>query len=134
MKAKLNHLLNNQNDIVKSWVDEKDLLEVLNKYNIDKNMFTEMYAHGVFDHLLKIISGIREPGTCPIIISLMNFLKHNNVKINHIFTICSLFKKHINLSLIDNRLCNKENYIKINRSIDKNFEGVLEYYVNLSDI
>lgn len=128
LKKNLNILKESKINIMRSWISNQDVLRVLNKYNITKEVFIKDYAFGIFDYYVEILEDSAVIGDCPVINDLLKFLKERAIGTDELFVICAGFKN----ALIEFMYEEEINSLNIQKEIiyiyERNFEGVLRKY------
>ena len=135
LKQHLDKLKSSKVSIMQFWISANDVMTILNKYNIAKEVFIKEYAFGIFDYYIDVIQEKVEIGNCPVIFKFLDYLKNKNIGTNELFTICSGFKN----ALIEFTYIQNINSLEIQKDIvyiyEKNFEGVLKsYYTTINAI
>ncbi|MEA2049857.1 MAG: PAS domain S-box protein [Campylobacterota bacterium] len=121
--------------IMQSWISNEEVLKVLQRYDIQKELFIKNYAFGIFDYYVGIVENKNDIGDCPIIEKLLIFLQYKDIGTSELFVICAGFKNALIEFLYNNDL----NILEIQNEIvyiyERNFEGVLlKYSQKVSDI
>ncbi|MEA3553831.1 MAG: PAS domain S-box protein [Campylobacterota bacterium] len=128
LKKNLALLKESKINIMQSWISNEDVLKVLTKYDISKEVFIKDYAFGIFEYYIGILENSFLTGDCPVIDNLLNFLKEKDIGTDELFVICAGFKN----ALIEFIYVNDINSLEIQKDIiyiyEKNFEGVLKKY------
>jgi len=128
LKKNISTLKSSKINIMQSWISNDDVLRVLKKYDITKEIFIKDYAFGIFEYYVGILEEETEIGDCPVINNLLIFLKEKNIGVDELFVICAGFKN----SLIEFMYKNNINSLDIQKEIiyiyERNFEGVLKKY------
>jgi len=128
LKKNISILKSSKINIMQSWISNDDVLRVLKKYDITKEIFIKDYAFGIFEYYVGILEEETEIGDCPVINNLLIFLKEKNIGVDELFVICAGFKN----SLIEFMYKNNINSLDIQKEIiyiyERNFEGVLKKY------
>ena len=137
MQTKLKNLIKTQDifiaskdSILAQWVSYNSPKEILKLYNIDKGKFLEDYADGVFDYFMAVISEKVEIGDCPVMESLLIYLKDRDIRADELFEICSHFRRSMIDFTYEVNLNSKELFDEITYLFDKNFQGILKYYTD----
>lgn len=137
MKKKLPNLLEKQHifidakkQILDSWMSYDSPREILSLHNIDAQNFLNKYADGVFDYFMGVISDKVEIGECPVMQSLLEYLKDRNITADEVFEICTHFRKSMINFTYDKKLNSKELFDEMSYIFDKNLKGILKYYTD----
>jgi len=137
MKLKIINLIKSQNTFISSkesillqWISYEAPQKILQLHDIDNEIFLNEYASGVFDYFMGVIDGALEIGDCPVIHSLLAYLKDRDIRADELFEICSHFRRSMIDFTYDVKLDSKEIFDEISYMFDKNFQGVLEHYTD----
>jgi len=137
MYLKIPHLIKTQNIFIDSkdtillqWVSYDTPQKILKLHDIDNTVFLNDYADGVFDYFMGVISGDMEIGDCPVMQSLLTYLKDRDIRADELFEICSHFRRSMIDFTYDVKLNSKAIFDEISYMFDKNFQGVLRYYTD----
>ncbi|MEA3499391.1 MAG: PAS domain-containing sensor histidine kinase [Campylobacterota bacterium] len=128
LKQNISLIKESKINIMQSWISNSDVLRVLKKYNIAKEIFIQKYAFGIFDYYICVLEDKCEIGDCPVIEKLLEFLKDKNIGSDELFVICAGFKNALIEFMYDKEI----NSLAIQKEIiyvyERNFEGVLKKY------
>ncbi|MDQ1338847.1 MAG: two-component system, NarL family, sensor histidine kinase BarA [Campylobacterota bacterium] len=137
MKKKLPNLLEKQpifidakKQILSDWMSYDSPREILSLHKIDVQSFLYEYADGVFDYFMGVISDKVEIGECPVMKSLLEYLKDRNISADEVFEICTHFRKAMIYFTYDKMLNSKELFDEMSFNFDKNLKGILKYYTD----
>lgn len=137
MKPKIPHLIDSldifvasKHSILSQWVSYEAPQKILQTHNIDNEIFLNDYAGGVFDYFMGVIDGRLDIGDCPVVHSLLEYLKNRDIRADELFEICSHFRRSMIDFTYDVKLNSKEIFDEISYMFDKNFQGVLKYYTD----
>jgi len=137
MTLKIPNLIKSQTTFISSkesillqWVSYEAPQKILQLHNIDNKTFLNDYAGGVFDYFMGVIDGTLEIGDCPVIHSLLSYLKDRDIRADELFEICSHFRRSMIDFTYDVKLNSKEIFDEISYMFDKNFQGVLQHYTD----
>lgn len=137
MEKKIPHLVKTRKifvslkeSILLQWVSYESPQKILELHNIDKKQFLDDYAGGVFDYFMGVIAGEVEIGDCPVMQSLLAYLKDRDIRADELFEICSHFRRAMISFTFDMRFNSQEIFDEISYIFDKNFKGVLKYYTD----
>ena len=122
--------ISSKDSILKQWLSYEAPQKILQLHNIDNNTFLNDYAGGVFDYFMGVIDGTLDIGDCPVIHSLLAYLKDRDIRADELFEICSHFRRSMIDFTYDVKLNSKEIFDEISYMFDKNFQGVLKHYTD----
>lgn len=122
--------IKSKDKILQQWVSYETPQEILKLHNINNEKFLNDYAGGVFDYFMGVIDGSLEIGDCPVIHSLLAYLKDRDIRADELFEICSHFRRSMIDFTYDVKLNSKEIFDEISYMFDKNFQGVLQHYTD----
>ncbi len=115
----------NKIQIIKLWINNDDILRVLNKYKISKKLFVKNYAISILDYYINIIKDINDKEDCSVINNLLTYLKDRDIGIDELYTICSGFRN----AFIDFTYTVNINSVTIQKELlyiyEKNFKETL---------
>ena len=117
--------------IVNEWINSDATSKKLHKHVIDNDYFIHRYGIKVFEYFIGVIKGTNEVGNCPVIVTMLEFLKHKNLPLDSIFIICVNFKNTITSYIFDRYEFNHNIFDEISIVLDKNFEGVVVNYMDM---
>jgi len=122
--------INSKDSILTQWVSYDTPQKILQLHDINNEKFLNDYAGGVFDYFMGVISGDMEIGDCPVMQSLLAYLKDRDIRADELFEICSHFRRSMIDFTYDVKLNSKDIFDEISYLFDKNFQGVLRHYTD----
>ena len=122
--------ISSKQSILLQWISYEAPQKILKLHSIDNDTFLNDYAIGVFDYFMGVIDGSLKLGDCPVIHSLLAYLKDRDIRADELFEICSNFRRSMINFTYDVELNSKEIFDEISYIFDKNFQGVLKYYTD----
>jgi len=128
LKDNVKNLKSSKVSIIKSWISDKNLLGVLDQYNITKETFIKDYAFGIVDYYICVLEDKCSIGDCPVIQNLLDFLKDKSVGTDELFVICAGFKNALIEFMYDQDIVSIDIQKEITNIYERNFEGVLKNY------
>lgn len=128
LQKHINQFKENQIIIIKYWLSNQNVLNILDNYNIDRERFIKVYAIGILDYYIEVVNETKEIGNCPIIDELLIYLKDSKIKSDELFVICSSFKNALIKFTYDLEINSWELVNEINYIYEKNFASVLKKY------
>ena len=117
-------------EILQRWLSYEAPKEILQNHNIEPKLFCDQYAGGVFDYFIGVIAGEVEIGNCPVMKSLLAYLKDREISADELFDICSHFKRAMVDFTYDANINSKEVFDELSYIFGKNFQGILKYYTD----
>lgn len=117
-------------EILQRWLSYEVPKEILLSHKIEPQLFCDQYAGGVFDYFMGVIAGEVEIGNCPVMKSLLSYLKDREISADELFEICSHFKRAMLDFSYDAGFNSKEVFNEISHIFSKNFKGILKYYTD----
>ena len=126
----LDTFVESKDKILLQWVAYEIPQKILKSHDINNEKFLNDYAGGVFDYFMGVIDGSLEIGDCPVIHSLLAYLKDRDIRADELFEICSHFRRSMIDFTYDVKLNSKEIFDEISYIFDKNFQGVLQHYTD----
>jgi hypothetical protein len=122
------NFISSKDSILSQWISYETPKKIFKLHNIDNKKFLNDYAGNIFDYFMDVISGKVELGDCPMIHSLLSYLKDRDVRADELFKICTHFKRSMIDFTYNVKIDSKEILDEISYVFDKNFQGVLRYY------
>lgn len=120
----------NKVTIIASWMNDEDIPAILKKYSIQTEFFIQNFAFKIFDYYICVVEKRCDIGECPVIETLLEYLKDKNVGINELFVICKGLKNAFLRFCHENGINSFEIQQEIINIYEKNFEGVSSIYVD----
>ena len=127
---KQNIFINAKQDILLNWLSYESPKEILKLHKIDSQLFINKYASGVFDYFMGVIAGEVEIGDCPVMQSLLAYLKDREISAEELFQLCNHFRKSMVDFTYDSDIHSREIYEEISYIFDENFRGILKFYTD----
>ncbi len=128
IQDKVEVLTKGKPEIMKLWLDDKEVVSILDNHHINHGFFIKNYAVEILEYYIGVITGEKNIGDCPVITKLISYLKGKNIKASELFFICNGFKKAVINYFYQINLNNKEILDSIEYIFDQNFAGVLQKY------
>ncbi|MCD6258150.1 MAG: response regulator [Helicobacteraceae bacterium] len=125
-----NAFIDAKKEILKTWLSYSAPKKILLTHGIEPEHFCDKYAGGVFDYFIGVIAGEVEIGNCPVMQSLLSYLKDREISADELFDICSHFKRAMVDFTYDAGLNSKESFDELSYIFGKNFQGILKYYTD----
>ena len=119
-----------QKQILHKWLSYDAPKEILKAHSIEPKFFCQEYANGVFEYFMGVIAGEVEIGNCPVMESLLAYLKDREISADELFEICSHFKRAMIDFTYDKNIHSREIFEEISYIFGKNFKGILKYYTD----
>jgi len=123
-------LISAKQSILNEWVAEEQCASILERHEIDKEMFVAYYAGNVFDYFMGVVSGHMAIGECPVIAELIEYLKNKDLRADELFTLCTHFKRAVLNTTYRLGINSPEIFVSISYLFDRNFAGVLKLYTD----
>lgn len=135
MEKKLPNLVKHKNTLAASketvllkWLSYESPQKLLKLHDIDKNVFLDNYANGVFDYFIDVIAGEVKIGECPIMQKFLNYLKDKDIRADELFEICSHFRRAMMEFAFDSKIDSRELFYELSYIFDRNLQSILKYY------
>lgn len=116
--------------IVRLWLSDDLVNEVLLRHDIEKDRFAVEYANGILNYFFNIVAGTQHLGRCPVINDLLTYLKAHDIAADELFVICTHAKEAMISVTYTLGINTKALTDEINHIFDRNFKGVLNQYAN----
>ncbi|MDD3595616.1 hybrid sensor histidine kinase/response regulator [Sulfuricurvum sp.] len=117
-------------EILQDWVAEEECASILQRHEIDQELFIAHYAGNVFDYFMGVVSGQMVIGECPVIADLIEYLKNKDLRADELFTLCTHFKRAVLNSTYRMGINSPEIFTAVSYLFDRNFAGVLKLYTD----
>ena len=118
------------NDIVDHWTNFPMVLEVLDKHDIDLELFKSVYAMKILDYYFGVVEQTKQIGDCPVMADFMKYLKEHDISADELFIICTHARKAMINLTFDLEIVSQALFEEISYVFDLNFKGVLAQYAN----
>jgi len=123
-------LIAEKESILTEWVSEEVCAAILERHEIDSNLFKTQYAGSVFDYFMGVVSGTMMIGECPVIAELIEYLKNKELRADELFILCTHFKRAVLNATYRLNLNNQAIFFAVSHLFDYNFAGVLKLYTD----
>lgn len=123
-------LIAEKETILAEWVSEEVCAAILERHEIDIDLFTTRYAGNVFDYFMGVVSGMMAIGECPVIAELIEYLKNKELRADELFVLCTHFKRAVLNATYRLGINNQSIFIAVSYLFDQNFAGVLKLYTD----
>jgi signal transduction histidine kinase/DNA-binding response OmpR family regulator len=123
-------LIASKDSILHEWVGAQLCEGILQRHEIDTEVFLQQYAGGVFDYFMGVVSGYVTMGECPVIAELIDYLKNKELRADELFVLCTHFKRSVIKATYRLGINNQEVFVAISYLFDRNFAGVLNLYTD----
>ncbi|MDY0320647.1 MAG: PAS domain-containing sensor histidine kinase [Arcobacteraceae bacterium] len=128
IQDKVELLTKGKTEIIKLWLDDREVVSILDNHHINHGFFIKNYAVEILEYYIGVITGEKNIGDCPVITKLISYLKGKNIKSSELFFICNGFKKAVINYFYQINVNDKEVFDSIEYIFDQNFAGVLQKY------
>ncbi len=123
-------LQNKQEEIMNYWISTQTVIDVLEKHDIDMDIFKNDYADKILNYFFGVVNGTKEIGDCPVMAAFLQMLKEHDISADELFDICTHARKSMVSVSFDMGIASKELFRDISYVFDLNFKGVLKQYSN----
>ena len=79
IKDKVELIESGKSEIIKLWLEDKDVLKVLKTHHIDQSFFIKNYAIEILNYYIGVITETKKVGDCPVISKLISYLRGKNI-------------------------------------------------------
>lgn len=118
----------NKISIITYWMNNKDVIRLLESYDISKEYFVKEFAVNILNYYIGVARKTQQLGNCPTIEKLLEFLRFNNIKTEELFLLCSAFKNSLIAQMYKDNIASHELDKEINYLFEQNFAGILKRY------
>ncbi|NOQ30553.1 MAG: response regulator [Helicobacteraceae bacterium] len=116
--------------IVRSWVNDQNVQDILNSHEIDVDFFHTNYATYVFDYFIDVIKKEVKIGECPVMYDFLEYLQGKELRADELFTICSHFKKAMVDFTFDSYFASRTIFDEITYIFNLNLRSLLRLYTD----
>ncbi len=124
----INHYERNKISIIKEWVSDEKILNILTKYKIDKEIFIKRYAFGFLDYHIQLLKTQNKIQNSILILDFLKYLKKHNIKLNELYIIYKHFSNAFDNFLFTFENPSKELLSQTNDLFEQVFSNILEDY------
>lgn len=121
---------NNIITIIRYWIGNEEVLNLLRRYEIDIKFFVKEFALGIIRYFLKIFENITFIGDCPVIDKLVVYLKNEGTSTKDLFILCNGLKNSFEKTSFELNIANKQLFEEFDYVYTKNFTSILDKYNN----
>ncbi len=118
-------------EIMKNWINEENVKEIFQKYDIDRNFFITNFGIKILDYFVLVFTDKAEIGNCPYIERFLEYLDEIHISVGELFLICSALKKSILTYVLSEDFSEEEKsqlFDDIYMIFDRNLAGVLDKF------
>lgn len=130
LKNYISKYADNKIQIIKYWINNKDVLDMFKNHNIKREVFVKRFAFNILDYYIDVVNEKVLIGDCTAVNELIIYLKNNEVTSSELFILCTAFKNSLIEFTYDLKISCLQIETEINYIFEKNFAGVLENYSN----
>lgn len=123
-------LLSAKQSILQEWVNDESCAEILQRHEIEPEVFISQYADNVFDYFMGVVSGITVLGECPVIAELIEYLKHKELRADELFILCTHFKHSMLNATYRLGINDQSIFVAVSYLFNQNFSSVLKLYTD----
>lgn len=130
LQLSLSDLIAAKHEVLTQWIHEEQCAVILERHDVDMELFFNYYASNVFDYFIGVVSGDVELGKCPVMGELIEYLKNKEIRSEELFMLCTHLKRSVIKSTYVHHIHSQELFEAISYLFDRNFAGVLELYTD----
>lgn len=130
IKTAVPYLIGAKEEILHEWMDEKLCADILERHDVDFELFHGYYASNIFDYFIGVVSGQVELGKCPVMAELIAYLKNKEIRSDELFILCTHLKRSVINATYTYKIHSQLLFEAISYLFDRNFSGVLELYTD----
>lgn len=123
-------LVSAKQSILQEWVNDESCAEILQRHEIEPEVFISQYAANVFDYFMGVVSGTTVLGECPVIAELIEYLKYKELRADELFILCTHFKHSMLNATYRLGINDQSIFVAVSYLFDQNFSGVLKLYTD----
>ncbi len=128
LKSNINLYEENIVSLVKYWINNESISEILKKHEIISESFVRDYVLEIIEYSILLLKEEERIGAYPEIDKFLLYLKEKEISTSELFILCSGFKNSFIELSYESKIINFEIQKKINDIFEKNFVKVLEKY------
>jgi hypothetical protein len=117
-------------EVLDVWCAKDVLVQTLEKFGIAPETFRKEYASKIVNYYVDVVAGKSTIGNCPYANKMIDDFKALHMNSSDIFMICSQFKVAFVDVILDADVESKKMLNEMFYLMDRNFQGVLNYYEN----
>jgi diguanylate cyclase (GGDEF)-like protein/PAS domain S-box-containing protein len=114
--------------ILKAWLSDERVKDILALHHIDFKLFYDKYATGVLQYFIAVIEQKEELGSCPTMIELLDFFYRQEITVAQLFTICIAFRESVISKFFEKNVMSDPLHLAIGHLFDANLTGALAHY------
>ena len=128
LKNQLNNFKKNKFAIVKFWINNQNVLDVLNTCKMDKELFIKRYAFGLLDYYIEMISIDSKIEKSEIINDFLKYLYKHHIEIEQLLVLLLAFKNAVIEYINEIHTENLALITEINYYFDDSFKLFMSVY------
>ena len=114
--------------IIRTWISSPTVIEIIDEYSIDKDLFIKRYAFGVIENYIRFVRKKEKVDDCPIVMDFIKYLKKQNIKYKEFFLLYSSFKRALVEFAVKLNIQSIELIEEIEYYFEENFSDILDIY------
>ncbi|MGB6329751.1 MAG: HAMP domain-containing sensor histidine kinase [Halarcobacter sp.] len=114
--------------LIKYWIKNKNILNILKKHEIKTETFVKNYGIAIIEYFIAVVREEEKIGSCPFIDELLIYLKGKDVTSSELFIICSGLRNSFIEFSYDFEIISLEIEKEITYLFEESFIGILEKY------
>ncbi|MBS9782896.1 MAG: PAS domain S-box protein [Arcobacter sp.] len=118
----------NKISIIKEWISHKKVIDILNSYKIEKELFLKRYAFGFLDYHIELIKAHNKIENSSLILDFLKYLKKYDIKLNELYIIYNSFSNSFSNFIFTLESPSKELIEEIDELCEQVFSNILEDY------
>ncbi|HEX5623845.1 MAG TPA: ATP-binding protein [Sulfuricurvum sp.] len=123
-------LITAKEEILGAWIHQNECAAILQRHEIDMDLFYGHYASNVFDYFIGVVSGSVALGECPVMAEFIDYLKNKEIRADELFILCSHLKRSVIGATYRYGINSQKLFESISYLFDMNFSGVLRLYTD----
>ena len=126
---------NNKTNICKYWIENQEIIEIINKYSINKERFINKYTINIIDHHINMIKKDKIILDNPIIIGFIKYLNTQRITNSDLFTLFFTLKNALLKRIFELNIQTYKLVDEVSSHFEKDFKNILTVYSeNLKDL
>ena len=117
----------NKQKIIQNWIIYPTLFDILKKFNISHEYYSNNVAAPVYEYFITIINGENEAGDCPVMRKVIDIFYTKGFKVEDVFLSCTAFKNTLNSKLYEKNI-DQTMITNLMMILDANLSSIIAIY------
>lgn len=130
LKNYINLYSENIISLIKYWINNKKILEILKRHKIIPEIFIKDYGIEIIEYFITIMKEENKINEKIILDRIILYLKNKDISLSELFIICNGFKNSFISFSYDSKIINLDIEKEINNIFEEIFSSILDKYSN----